>query len=432
MIIFYRFLFPLIALLAGPYFLLLHAPQGGYAYRIWYRFGLYPSLPPPKNQCKRIWIQAVSVGELSSLGKLLQQLKQDDRVEIVLTGTTSTGLRMAAEKFSDQLLAHGPFPLDWWLFSSLAWTRIKPDLIITVDSELWPEHFHQASIRGVPALVLNARLSDRTFGRLLRSSLARTYLLPKGLEVLTTSERQRDRWLQLGVPNNLVQAVGNLKIDAATAPEKDTRCPIELKEEFGFPPDCLVIAGLSTWPGEEELLVETTKELRNRGHDVRLLIIPRHAERGSKLDTWLEKEELPHHRRSQSHQAPEGTIIYLADTTGELTQLIPVVNLAFGGKTLPPNTGGQNPIEPVSLGIPLVLGPNFQNFRETCNSMLVDDAIRTVKDAAQLTQTLISLIEDENDRSQLSKNAINWMNAQGSPTDRTLSKIFEILQLDCN
>ena len=159
------------------------------------------------------------MGELSSLGKLLQQLKQDDRVEIVLTGTTSTGLRMAAEKFSDQLLAHGPFPLDWWLFSSLAWTRIKPDLIITVDSELWPEHFHQASIRGCPLWFLMP-------GYQIVPSAGSYALLSPGLisfpkdSVLTTSERQRDRWLQLGVPNNLVQAVGNLKIDAATSSGK--------------------------------------------------------------------------------------------------------------------------------------------------------------------------------------------------------------------
>ena len=105
---------------------------------------------PKEKGVSRIWIQAVSVGELSSIGKLLESLLADPEIEIVLSGTTSTGLAIAEEKHGGRLLAHVPFPLDWLPFSRLAWSRIRPELAITVDSELWPEHMHQAKSHGVP------------------------------------------------------------------------------------------------------------------------------------------------------------------------------------------------------------------------------------------------------------------------------------------
>jgi len=137
--------------------------RSGYAKNVRYRVGFWPSLPPVEQGKKRIWIQAVSVGEVSSISKILDSLLNHPSIEVVLSGTTSTGLVQIEERFGNRVLAHGPFPLDWWPFSSMAWRRIQPDMIITVDSELWPEHFHQASLRGTPSLVINARLSDRTY-----------------------------------------------------------------------------------------------------------------------------------------------------------------------------------------------------------------------------------------------------------------------------
>ena len=246
MIFLYRLAFPLVAILASPYFFYRMLRRGGYGFKFYYRLGLFPHLPKKQKNSKRVWIQAVSVGELSSLSKVLKILTEDSNIEIVLTGTTSTGLLMADKRYANSLLSNGPFPLDWWLFSHLAWSRIKPDLIITVDSELWPEHFHQASRKAVPALVINARLSDRTYQRLSESPMARKLLLPEGLEILTTSERQASRWVEIGVQNKCVQVVGNLKVDAVPATNNGTLDAKELKLQFGFKEDSLVITGVST------------------------------------------------------------------------------------------------------------------------------------------------------------------------------------------
>jgi len=423
----YRIIFPFAALFASPYFVFRMLRRGGYGFKFKYRIGLFPTLKKKEISRKRIWIQAVSVGELSSLANVLERLIKDPSIEIVLTGTTSTGLLMAAKKYQSQVLCHGPFPFDWWLFSRLAWSKIKPDLIITVDSELWPEHFHQAISHGIPVLIVNARLSDRTLSRLSRSLLARKLLLPEGLEILTTSDKQLCRWEELGVEKNNIQVVGNLKVDAIPSITEDALCAEGLKKEFGFLKDSLVIAGISTWPGEEELLVETIDELRNAQLDARLLLIPRHAERRKKLASMLQQKELSNHLRSTCKQAPEGTIIYVADTTGELAQLIRCADLAWGGKTLPPNRGGQNPIEPIALGIPLVLGPNYQNFQHTCNDLLAHHALISTESQAEAKTALIELAQNPKRREQFSSRALDWMDSQGSPSKQTHQKILDLL-----
>ena len=267
--------------------------RGGYGFKLHYRFGFFPRLDPKKKGIKRIWIQAVSVGELSSISKVLETLLEDSNIEVVLTGTTSTGLLMASKKYHNRVLAHGPFPLDWWICSRLAWLRIKPDLIISVDSELWPEHFYQSSLRGVPVLIINARLSDRTYKRISGSFLAQKLLLPSGLEVLTTSERQHNRWTEIGIRKEHLEIVGNLKVDAVITLPNCSLSQSQLRTEFGFSEKSLVIAGISTWPGEEELLVETLKEIRREQIDARLLLIPRHAERRKELLPCSSKKRWP-------------------------------------------------------------------------------------------------------------------------------------------
>tara|TARA_B100002019_G_scaffold99149_1_gene85412 strand:+ start:1260 stop:2555 length:1296 start_codon:yes stop_codon:yes gene_type:complete len=423
----YRLAFPFVAALAAPYFLFRMIRRGGYGFKLHYRLGFFPRLDPKKKGIKRIWIQAVSVGELSSISKVLETLLEDSNIEVVLTGTTSTGLLMASKKYHNRVLAHGPFPLDWWICSCLAWLRIKPDLIITVDSELWPEHFYQSSLRGVPALIINARLSDRTYKRISGSSIAQKLLLPSGLEVLTTSERQHNRWTEIGIRNENLEIVGNLKVDAVVTSPRCSLSQSQLRSEFGFSEKSLVIAGISTWPGEEELLVETLEEIRRHQIDARLLLIPRHAERRKRIASMLQQKEVAHHLRTNSKKAPAENLVYLADTTGELSTLIQCADLAMGGKTIPPNRGGQNPIEPIALGIPLVLGPNYQNFHQTCGDLVVHDAIRVTDSAKEAKSSLIKLAQSGQERQRIGHQARDWMESQGSPSKQTLEKIYSLL-----
>lgn len=432
MICFYRLAFPFLALLLCPYYMIRMFKRGGYCFKLHFRIGLIPRLQKKSPERKRIWIQAVSVGELSSISKLLDSLISDPKIEVFLTGTTSTALTLSEQRYQGKVLENGPFPIDWWPFSVMAWNTIRPDLVVTVDSELWPEHFHQGRIRGIPSLILNGRLSDRTFQRLRAYPIFRRLLLPEGIEVLATSERQKSRWIELGIEERKVQAVGNLKVDVTLPRRADQAEKSKIRTQFGFDQSSLLIAGISTWPGEDELLVEVLLELLERGVQARLLLIPRHVERRRQIRSLLERKKLSHHLRSEGLEAPLGNLVYLADTTGELPALIQATDLALLGKTIAPNKGGQNPIEPVSEGIPLVLGPNYQNFGETCADLLRNDAILVTETADQAKRELILLAESENLRKTLCQNALHWIESQGSPTEKCLQKVYESLKVPRN
>ena len=428
MIILYRILFPVLAILLSPYYLRRMLRRGGYQKKLRYRLGMWPKLGDKENGKKRIWIQAVSVGEVSSITKLLHLLFQNENFEIILSGTTSTGLETAEKKFGNQVKAHGPFPLDWFLFSQKAWKQIEPDLIVMVDSELWPEHFHQAKKRGIPLIIINARLSDRSFSRLSKLSWLHPLLLPNNLQVITASERQTKRWKSLGLRSAQALTSGNLKIDAVDLSQTASTDRASLIKEFGFDQESIVIAGISTWPGEERMLIEITQSLRLENLDVRLLLVPRHAERRNDVIKTLQTCELPNHVRTQKQSVSEGNVVYLGDTTGELSQLIRVADIGFMGKTLPPNHGGQNPIEPVALQIPLVVGPHFQNFHETCTDMFLHHAAIECKSKGDVVKELRLLARDRVKRTELKNRAKKWMDKQGSPSIFTSDTITEALR----
>ena len=428
MIILYRILFPLLALLLSPYYLRRMLRRGGYQKKMGYRLGNWPSLDKKEKGKKRIWIQAVSVGEVSSISRLLQLLFEDEQFEIILSGTTSTGLKTAGQKYGERLKAHGPFPLDWFPFSQKAWDKIQPDLVVMVDSELWPEHFHQAQKRGIPIIIINARLSDRSFARLGKLKWLHPLLLPNNLQVITASERQAKRWKTLGLDEKRTLISGNLKIDAVDLSGAGITNRATLIKEFGFEQESIVIAGISTWPGEEKLLIEITQGLRLENFDVRLLLVPRHAERRNEVIKTLQTCELPNHVRSHGHSAPMGNIVYLGDTTGELSQLIKVADLGFMGKTLPPNRGGQNPIEPIALQIPLIVGPHFQNFHETCSDMFLHGAALGCKTKADIIKEISQLVQNPTKRTEVKNNAQKWMLGQGSPSVFTFDTITQAVE----
>ena len=350
--------------------------RGGYAKKIHYRIGFWPRLKPKTKKITRVWIQAVSVGELSSIQTLLKFLIKDPHFEIVLSGTTSTGQTIAEKKYSNNVLANGPFPLDWLPFSSLCWSRIKPDIALCVDSELWPEHMHQAKRRGIPFCVVNARLSDRSFARLVSLKLFRNLLLPAHLHIFASSQEQQEKWLQLGLNKERTVITGNLKIDIAPHNPITNEERQKFKSSLGFPKSAIVLAGISTWPGEEKFLLQSFQKILEKKIDARLLLIPRHAERRDQVIKTLSSFPFSYQQRTRPGRDNADALVYLADTTGELSQLIKSANLAFLGKTLPPRHEGQNPIEPISIGLPLVIGPKCTNFSEICKEILNRGAVR--------------------------------------------------------
>ena len=429
MIWLYRIFFPIAALISAPHYLRRMLKRGGYGKNIGMRLGLWPNLAPQKPGTKRIWIQAVSVGEVVSISPLLEELAAEENIEVVLSCTTSTGLHVAQKQHLENIIALGPFPIDWLPFSSRGWKRIQPDLVAMVDSELWPEHMEQARKRNIPIVILNARLSDRTFSRLEKLRLLRSIILPEHIQVFAASDRQAERWKAVGITAEKIKTTGNLKLDVEPKPPQAKEATELLKKEFGFPKTDLVLAGISTWPGEEQALVEAFLTARAENLPVRLLIIPRHAERKQEIaDGFARRHNLDIHFRSNGNQAPSNNAVYIGDTTGELGSLIRVADVAFVGKTLPPNAGGQNPIEPAGRAIPLLFGPNYQNFQEVCEGLLSLGAAIEVGNQEQLVEQVIRMLGDAEARRQTGQAAREWKQTHSGATLRSLEGLIETLK----
>ena len=298
-----------------------------------------------------------------------------------------------------------------------------------MDSELWPEHFQQAKKRKVPIIIINARLSDRTFARLSSPFLKWTHplIFPPNLSVIAASERQHARWISLNFPSDRVQISGNLKIDAVDRSLISPQTRTNIRKELGFSEENLVVAGISTWPGEEKMLIDLVQSLRLEKISIKLLIIPRHAERRQEIHKVLQTSGVPHHLRTNQKQGPGNSIAYLADTTGEVMTLLQAADFAFMGKSLPPHNGGQNPIEPVALRLPLVMGPNHQNFRETCSDLLANQALLVGENATETHSLLLKLARQPDLRDSMQKNCEEWMQKQGTPSEFTLTYLNKVI-----
>ncbi|MFZ9201410.1 MAG: 3-deoxy-D-manno-octulosonic acid transferase [Opitutales bacterium] len=428
----YRILFLPLLLLSAPYYLWRMLRRGGYGEGFGQRLGLFPTLPAKRPGVSRVWIQAVSVGEVEAIGPLLAHLRDSGRAEVVLTTTTSTGYRLARERHAAACLAIGVFPLDFWPCSAAAWRRIQPDTVVLTEGELWPEHLlGQARRRGVPAILINARLSDRSLARHRRTPRVAASLLGTFAWIGAGSEEDARRLVELGAPTGRVETTGNLKFDVAAEGALPPRERAALREELGFGdnPDALVLLGSSTWPGEETLLIGTLAKLRAQGIDARLLLVPRHAERRDEVVRELTAANLAFHQRSsQGAQAKPGTVIHLADTTGELRRLTRAADLAFSGKSLPPHDGGQTPVECAAAGVPLAYGPAMSNFRSICDGLQAVGAARRGSDATEVAHILTELACDAPARARMGAAATAWHTANRGATERTATQLLAQLR----
>ncbi|MGC6456483.1 MAG: 3-deoxy-D-manno-octulosonic acid transferase [Coraliomargaritaceae bacterium] len=432
MILFYRIIFIPLLLLVLPYYGWRMLRRGGYGKGFWQRFGYFPHLPSVAVGKQRIWLQAVSVGEVLAVGPLIQALQQNHDVEIVLTTTTSTGFAEARKRYQEQVLAIGLFPIDFWFCSALAWRRIQPDAVILTESELWPEHLYRAKLREVPAFLVNARVSDKSFARYQKIRLLAEWLLGQLVHIYAASQHDQERLLQLGATPERTVATGSIKLDVDLGPalKAEERC--RLRESLGFATgsedDCFVLVGASTWPGEEAALLTTQQALIGEGIDCRLLLVPRHAERAREIVRLLEGQGLSWHQRTSGATPAKDLRIHLADTTGELTSLLQAADLAFVGKSLPPNQGGQTPIEAAGMGIPVLMGPEMKNFKAVVAALLRHGAAHTVRDEADLWTQSLKLAKDPEVLSTMSAAGKAWHERNRGSSERIAISIRADLQ----
>ncbi|GAB2724656.1 lipid IV(A) 3-deoxy-D-manno-octulosonic acid transferase [Halomonas garicola] len=347
-----------------------------------------------------LWLHCASMGEVRAARPLIEALLgRYPGHRLLVTTMTATGAeqvqalanRLAAEPAAR--LEHRFVPLDWPGSARRFVTRVRPVLAVMFETELWPNLLHACRRAGVPVAVVNGRLSPRAFARYRRIKPLMRQALGNVAWLAAKSAADAERFAALGMAPERTDVVGSLKFEVA--PEKQTlevgeRLRTELEKDGGERP--IWVAG-STRDGEEAALLEAHKTLRTRYPDALLVLVPRHPQRFDAVADDCRAGGFALARRSRGESVTRETAVYLGDTLGELGALYAAGDLAFVGGSLVP-LGGQNVVEPASLGRPVLTGPSLDNFDDVAEPLKAAGALATVADADALAEALVGAFDD--------------------------------------
>ncbi len=375
-----------------------------------------------------IWVHAVSVGETLASRPLLTALKKryPDK-KLVISTVTETGREVAQKLREPDLCIY--FPFDYRFAVRRAVRTIKPELVIVVETEIWPTFMDEVRRQGIPSLLVNGRISDRSLGRYLKLSWFFRPVLEKFTALCMQSAEDRRRIITIGAPAERVIVANNLKYDLMVAPlsaaEKGS-----LRERYLIPADTFVVVAGSTHQGEDESVIAACRALLDTGAKVILVLVPRHPERSGEVAELLRNSGFAVTLRSrlEERQTPlaSGEAL-LVDRVGELMSFYSLADLIFVGGSLVP-TGGHNLLEPASVGIPLLFGPHMTNFREITALVLEAEAGVQVADGGELLTLFVALFTDDVRRSRLGDNGLELMARLGGSTDRHMAVIEKLVK----
>ncbi|MCB1486092.1 MAG: 3-deoxy-D-manno-octulosonic acid transferase [Bauldia sp.] len=365
----------------------------------------------PRPEGPVVWIHAASVGETNAVMPLINEIVDQGR-SVVFTTVTLTAARIAEQRLPEGAVHQfSPIDVRRWVQDFLAHWR--PELAIFVESELWPQAIASLAEERIPLVIVNGRLSGKSFeGWSRRPAIAHALFSQVSL-CLAQTEKDGERYRALGVP--AVTVTGNLKFDSPP-PGADAEAREALARDIGDRPLWLAA---STHPGEEELVAAAHKQMIARHPGLLTIIVPRHPHRGAELYAALSGQGLSVACRSSGQSLSAATDVYVADTLGELGLFYRVAPVAFVGGSLVDH-GGQNPIEPVALGTAILHGPHIQNFADVYEALDKLTAGSRVVDARNLAESASALIADAKARNQCVTNAQAALSPFRGALDRTM------------
>jgi len=422
-----RFLYSLLISLLSPLFVLRlfvkSVNEPGYRRQWWRRFALgMPSRM--RSGDGLIWVHAVSVGELLAVAPLVERMLQEwpDKA-VLITNTTPTGSEQTQKLFGDRV-EHTWFPFDTPLVTGAFLRHWSPQLVVMVETEIWPNVMASAREQGIPVALVNARLSARSargyarLGDFTRETL-------RGFSLIAAQSKSDDRrFRRIGAEPDAMQVVGSIKFDIDLAAR---RGQLEvIKSELGSDIQSRPLwAAASTHPGEEQLIIDAYQALTQRGIATRLLLAPRHPNRTADIIKLLEKAGLSYQRRSEQVAVNIDTDVLIIDTLGELSAFLGLADAAFIGGSLVPR-GGHNPIEAAAWGCAVITGPHVINFATIVRDMERGGAIRVVVDQQELADRLASVWEGDKQDSD-AKRAQTFIETRRGATRRQLDLLKALL-----
>ena len=418
-------LYILLALFAWPVLLVLFLAKKKWRDGFWERMGLVPRLAP--HPC-RIWVHAISVGESEAARPLVAALRQRfPEAELVISTTTRTGRTRAQKLYPGLTLFHYPLDFPWAVSAALR--RIKPTLIVQVETEWWPCFLFKAARRGIPVAMVNVRTTERSAGRYAHAAVSWLFrrMVNVPAVIAVQNETYRERLARLGASPARLFVTGQMKYDGvsfAAPPGVEA-----LARDVGLAPGELAVVAGSTAAGEEEILLDVYRRLKAECPALRLVIVPRHPERFDEVAGLITARGFPLVRRSQTKSAPaspDPAAVILGDTMGELMAFYAAGAVAFIGRSLVP-IGGSNPIDPASLGLPLLFGPHMFNFPEAQELFADSGAARRVADADSLTRSLAEMLQSPDLPAEMGRRARQAVRTRQGATARNVELLADVL-----
>lgn len=360
------------------------------------------------------WLHGASVGETTSLLPVVERLTRQGFTVLVTSGTV-TSARLLAARLPGHAL-HQFVPLDVPAYMERFLDYWRPDLVLIAESEIWPNALVGIRDRGIPALLLNARMSERSFRRWQRLPATASALLQHFDLCLAQSAADGERLERLGAPRVVV--AGNIKYDVP-APPANPATVATLSAIVGERP---VWIAASTHPGEDDLVLQAHELLQPTHPGLLTIIVPRHPERGADIAALAAARGLPTGLRSAGTLPERHIAVHVADTIGELGLFYRLAPVAFIGGSLVPH-GGQNPIEPAKLGTAVVHGPHVRNFADVYRTLDDAQAAWPVTGAETLAEAVYTLLSQPSRTRAMARTAASTVNALGGAVETTMRAI---------
>ncbi|MDR1308704.1 MAG: hypothetical protein LBL95_02200 [Deltaproteobacteria bacterium] len=422
----YAIIYTLAFCLATPYWLVRGILNPSYLRTLKARFIGPGKVLPKMDGQRRIWVWALSLGEVLSARELVKELV-DGGYDVVVTATTLSGLAQARAIWPK--LAIFPSPLDFRLSTRRFLDLVDPDRLILVETDIWPGILMGLKRRNLPSHLVSARLSPRSFKNYRRISFFWGKVLRHFDSISAQTAEDREKFLALGADPAKVSVTGNLKFDQPSVkagPEEK----LAILEETGWPDGRWLVAG-STHIGEEDLIMSSFVELWPRHGDLRLLIAPRDRHKFGL--TWrIVSEAFPKDsaRRSRPGPSDSGARVFLLDTLGDLERYYSLAEVALIGKSWPGphGGGGHNPLEAAARGKPVVSGPRVSNFKWMYKALAEAGAARTV-DKSELTAVLDELLSTPGLAESMGRKGREFVESHRGAAGETIKSLLPPLEL---
>jgi 3-deoxy-D-manno-octulosonic-acid transferase len=413
----------LLIILLLPYFIYAAVRKG--KYREGFRAKFFGLVPTRTDDRPCVWLHAVSVGEVNLLATVVAELERRlPDWQFVISTTTITGFALAKQKYAGRVVFYCPLDFSWAVNRALR--RVRPDLLVLAELELWPNLICAARRRSVPVAVVNGRLSDhsargyRRLGWIIRPLLRQMDL------IAAQNEEYAERFRQLGARPETVHVTGNVKFDGAET-NRQNPATQRLATLAGVTDEDIVLLAGSTQDPEERLALAAYRQLSGQHPQLRLILVPRHPDRFEAVAGLVDGSGLKWQRRSrlEADGADPQARVLLVDTVGELRAWWGTAQIAYVGGSMG-RRGGQNMIEPAAYGAAVCFGPNTKNFRDIVALLLQAGGAHVVRDQNELTDFVRQSLAEPEFARALGQRAHRLVQSQLGATRRTVDLVVEL------